>query len=280
MRRAAPRIGAAACVALLAAVPLVVSPAAAYASVRTAATKKPPTGEIRVVMVYAPPDGSSPSIVVTDDTAATSPSARKSRKKPTSLLTAGFGDVTDFTKVPAGHTLRLAPSDATDPNTGIFIDPLKKGDELTLVPYATDTDPDQSGLQMLTIVEHGKRRDAGDVAEWPQVDSSKATLMYFAGGLLSVVDSFGGFVVTPGTGCLESTDADAQDTGVGGNIPAYYTVDGGSVDVGVADTGGCTGPVVIGPETVDATAGARVVLIPYGKSTSDLQLLVLPVATP
>ena len=188
--------------------------------------------------------------------------------------------MTDFTKVPTGHTLRLAPDDAEDKNTGIFIDPLKKGDKLTLVPYATDTDPEEFGLQMLTIVEHGKRQGAGDVVEWPKVDSTKATLMMFPGAMLSVSDTFGGYLVTPGVGCLEAADPDEQDLGVGGNIPAFYVTDEQSVDVGLADIGGCTGEVVIGPETVDVSAGDRVALFPYGTSDTDLQLLVLPVGTP
>ena len=263
-------------IALFAAAAMATAPTPAVAATK----KSPSTGQIRVVMVYAPPDGSAPAIVVTDETASsTSSSSSSSKKKPKPLLTAEFGDVTDFTKVPTGHTLRLAPDDAEDENSGLFIDPLKKGDKLTLVPYATDTDPEQSGLQMLTIVEHGKRRSAGDVAEWPKVDSTKATLMMFPGALLSVSDNFAGYLVTPGVGCVEAADPDEQDLGVGGNIPAFYVVDEGSVDVGLADTG-CTAEVVIGPETVDASAGDRVALIPYGTSESDLQLLVLPVATP
>ena len=273
--RTRPFVASLSCVALLAAGAITAAPTPAVAATK----KSPSTAQIRVVMVYAPPDGSAPAIAVFDDTASSGSSSSSSKKKPKPLLTAEFGDVTDFTKVPTGHTLRLAPDDAEDENSGLFIDQLKKGDKLTLVPYATDTDPEDFGLQMLTIVEHGKRRKAGDVAEWPKVDSTKATLMMFPGAMLSVADNFAVYVVTPGTGCLEAADPDEQDLGVGGNIPAFYVVDEGSVDVGLADIG-CTDEVIIGPEPLDASAGDRVALIPYGTSDTDAQLLVLPVDTP
>jgi hypothetical protein len=132
---------------------------------------------------------------------------------------------------------------------------------------------------VLTIVEAGKRRKAGDVAEWPKVEGSRATVMLFPGALLSIADVVAGFLVTPGEGCAECVDPDDQDSGTGGNIPAYYVTDPGSVELGLSDTG-CDGAPIIGPETVDAAAGDRVALIPYGTSLSDLSLLVVPVDRP
>jgi hypothetical protein len=245
-----------------------VAPTAAAADV-AAASKKPSAAEVRVVELYAPPDGSQPTIVLVDSQGAVG------KKKPKPLIEAGFGDVSDFTKVPTGHTLQLGPSGE---KSGIFIDPLKKGDRITVIPYASSDDPDQSGLQMLTIVERGKRQKAGDVVEWPKVSNSRATLMFFPGALLSIVPDFGGYVVIPGEGCAENVDASAQGTGTGGNIPEFFVVDEGSLNVGISDSG-CDAQPSIGPETVDATAGDRVALVPYGTSATDLQLLVLPVGS-
>jgi hypothetical protein len=103
--------------------------------------------------------------------------------------------------------------------------------------------------------------------------------MLFPGALLSIADVVAGFLVTPDGACAEAVDADEQDSGVGGDIPAFYVVDPGSVDLGLTD-GGCTTAPIIGPETVDATAGGRVALIPYGTSLTDLNLLVVPVDRP
>lgn len=235
--------------------------------------KRKPAAEIRIVELYAPPDGSQPSIVLIDN------KATSGKRKPKPLLEAEFGEVTEFRKVPTGHQLRLAPSDLQGTTGSLFIDPLKKGDRLTLIPYASSDDPEQSGLGMFTIVEHGKRRKAGDVAEWPKVSSSRATLMVFPGGVLSVVPNTGFFLVTPGTGCLENEDPSRQESGSGGNVPAFYLVDPGAVEVGLT-VDGCNGSPVAGLETVDASAGDRIVLLPHGASPTDLSLLVLPVDKP
>jgi hypothetical protein len=243
------------------------TPAAAHVG---AASKKPAFAEVRVVHMYAPAAGSEPTLVVVDNQASVG------KKKPKPLIEAEFGDVTDFTKVPTGHTLRIG---LADDNSGIFIDPLKKGDRITVIPFATSDDPEETGFQMETIVERGKRQKAGDLAEWPKIPSGRATLMMFPGPLLSVAPDFGGFLVTPGEGCVETVDPSDQGLGVGGTIPAFYVVDAGSVDVGLAD-GGCDATADIGPETVDASAGDRIAVIPYGTSADDLQLLVLPVDTP
>jgi hypothetical protein len=266
----ARRVTVGAGITVLACISTAITPFA-FAAPAAAAGKKPSVAEIRVVEVYAPPDGSEPTIVVVDSQASAT------KKKPKPLLSAEFGDVTDFTKVPTGRSLKLGPDD--DADSGIFIDPLKKGDRITVIPYATSDDLEDTGMQMLTIVERGKRQKAGDVVEWPKVSSTQATLMFFPGALLSVLPQFGGYLVTPGVGCVENADPSHQDFGVGGNIPAYYVVDEGSVDVGLAGLG-CDAEVVIGPETVDASAGDRIALIPYGTSADDVQLLVLPVATP
>jgi hypothetical protein len=251
---------------VLACVSTAVAPTAAGVA---AASKKPSVAEVRVVELYAPPGGSQPPIVLVDSQAVIG------KKKPKPLIKADFGDVSDFTKVPTGHTLQLGPSGE---KSGIFIDPLKKGDRITVIPYATSDDPTESGLQMLTIVEHGKRQKAGDVVEWPKVSNTRATLMFFPGALLSIVPDFGGYVVVPGKGCAENVEASEQDTGTGGNIPVFFAVDAGSVDVGVSDSG-CDAQPSIGPETVDAAAGDRIALVPYGTSATDLQLLVLPVGS-
>jgi hypothetical protein len=264
----ARRVTVGAGVIALACISTAIAPLAVAAP--AAASKKPSVAEIRVVALYAPPDGSQPDVVVVDS------SSSSSKKKPKPLVTAAFGAVTGFTKVPTGRTLGIGPSDQ---ESGILIDPLKKGDRITVVPYATSDDPEQSGMQMLTIVERGKRQKAGDVVAWPKVASAKATLMLFPGPLLPVLPEFGGFLVVPGEGCAESADSSSQDSGVGGSIPAFYVVDEGSVDVGLTDEG-CDGDVVIGPETIDVTAGQRIALIPYGTSADDVQLLVLPVAKP
>jgi len=262
------RVAMGASITVLACVSTAVAPAAVAAST-TAASKKPSSAEIRVVQVYAPPDGSQPTIAVVDGQALVG------KKKAKPLLEAEFGDVSDYTKVPTGHTLQLGPSGE---DSTLFIDPLKKGDRLTFVPYATSDDSSHSGLQMLTIVERGKRQKAGDVAEWPKVPSSQTTLMFFPAALMSIAPDFGGYVVVPGTGCAQDVDKSAQGTGTGGNIPEFFVVDAASTDVGVSDSG-CDGTPTIGPETVDASAGDRIALIPYGTSTSDLQLLVLPVGS-
>ena len=263
------RVAMGASFTVLACMSAAVAPTSVAAGV-AAASKTSPVAEIRVAALYAPPDGSQPTVVVVDSQAAPG-----SNKKPKPLVQADFGDVSDFAKVPTGHYLQLAPSGE---KSGLTINPLKKGDRLTLVPYATSDDPSESGLQMLTIVEDGKRQAAGDVAEWPKVSSSRATLMFFPAALLSVLPDFGGYVVIPGTGCADSVDPSDQDTGTGGNIPVFYVVDPGSIDVGVSDDG-CDGTATIGPETIDATAGDRIALFPYGTSASDLQLLVLPVGS-
>ena len=202
--------------------------------------------------------------------------ASPGKKQPKPLIEAEFGDVSEFTKVPTGNTLRLGLADDA---SGIFIDPLKKGDRITVIPFATSSDPDSSSFQMETIVERGKRQKTGDVAEWPKVSKARATLMMFPGPLLSVAPDSGVFLVAPGAGCVESADPPDQDLGVGGTIPAFYVVDAGAVDVGLADQG-CDAAADIGPETIDAAAGDRIALIPYGTSEDDLQLLVLPVDTP
>jgi hypothetical protein len=236
-----------------------------------ATSKKSTAAEIRVVNAYAPPDGSQPSIVVVDSQASFG------KKKPKPLVETDFGEVSEFTKVPVGHSLKLSPSD--DEDTSIFIDALKKGNRLTVIPFATDDDPDQSSMQMETIVERGKRQKTGDTADWPKVPSTRATLMMFPGPLLSVLGDTGVFVVTPGTGCVEPADPNDEGSGIGGTIPGFYVVDEGSVEVGLTEES-CDATPTIGPETVDASAGDRIAIIPYGTSTDDLQLLVLPVGTP
>jgi hypothetical protein len=260
------RVAMGAPITVLACVSMAVAPAAVGAS-STAASKKPSSAEIRVVQVYAPPDGSQPTITVVDSQASTG------KKKPKPLLDSEFGEVSDFIKVPTGHSLQLG---ASGEDSTLFIDPLKKGDRLTLIPYATSDDPTESGMQMLTIVERGKRQKAGDVAEWPKVPSSQATVMFFPAALMSIDPDFGGYVVVPGTGCAQDVDESAQGTGTGGNVPEFFVLDATSTDVGISDSG-CDGSPTIGPETVDASAGDRIALIPYGTSTSDLQLLVLDV---
>lgn len=264
------RVSLGASITVLACMLTALAPSAAAAHVTTA-SKKPAAAEIRVVQMYAPPDGSQPSIVVVDSQASFG------KKKPKPLIEAEFGEVSDFTKVPTGHSLRLNPSD--DEKTAIFINALKKGDRITVIPFATSDDPDQFSLQMETIVEHGKRTKTGDTADWPKVSKTRATLMMFPGPLLSVLGDSGVFVVTPGEGCVEPADPADEGSGIGGTVPGFYVIDEGSVEVGLTEES-CDATPTIGPETVDASAGDRIAVIPYGTSTDDLQLLVLPVDTP
>jgi hypothetical protein len=234
-------------------------------------SKKSSAAEIRVVNGYAPPDGSQPTIIVIDNQASIG------KKKPKPVVETEFGEVSAFTKVPTGHALKIGPSD--DTQTTIFIDALKKGDRITVIPFATSDNPDQSSMQMETIVERGKRAKTGDTADWPKVSKTRATVMMFPGPLLSVLPETGVFVVVPGEGCAESADPSDQDSGIGGTIPGFYVIDAGSVELGLSTTS-CDDAPEIGPETVDASAGDRIALIPYGTSADDLQLLVLPVGTP
>jgi hypothetical protein len=259
-------LGAAlACELVLAGAPVAATPSAAPA-------KKVSTAELRVVHVYAPPGAEPPAMTLVDS------QVFDKKNQPKKLATFEYGDVSEFVKVPAGHSLQLVPED--DPDSGLFLQPLTKKARLTIIPFATSDDPEESGLQQLVIVERGKQQAGGDVADWPDVTSGKATVMMFNGALMPVFGSdFAGYLVTPGAGCLESADPSQQDTGTGGTIPAYYVVDPSSVEVALSETG-CDATPIVGPESVTAAADDRVAIVPYGTSADDLQLLVLPVATP
>ena len=78
----------------------------------------------------------------------------------------------------------------------------------------------------------------------------------FPGPLLSVAPDFGGFLVAAGAGCVGSVDPSDQDLGVGGTIPAFYVVDAGAVEVGLADAD-CGAAADIGPEQVVYASGDR-----------------------
>jgi hypothetical protein len=251
---------------------LALASAPATSAPSSAPSKKVTTAELRVAHVYAPPD-SEPAAMTLVDT-----QVFNKKNQPKELATFDYGEVSDFVKVPAGHSLKLVPED--DPDSGLFLQPLAKKARLTIVPFATSDDPAESGLQQLVIVERGKQQAGGDVADWPDVASGKATLMMFNGALMPVFGTdFAGFLVTPGAGCLESADPSQQDTGTGGTIPAFYVVDPGAVDVGLSEDG-CDAAPIVGPESVTAAADDRVAIVPYGTSADDVQLLVLPVATP
>ena len=259
-------VGAAlACVVMLAGAPAIATP-------RSAPGKKVATAELRVAELYAPPEAEPPSMTLVDT------QVFNKKNEPKELATFDYGEVSDFVKVPAGHSLQLVSED--DPDSGLFLQPLKKKARLTIIPFATSDEPDESGLQQLTIVERGKQPQGGDVADWPDVASGEATLMMFNGALLPVFGTdFAGYLVTPGAGCLENADPGQQDVGTGGTVPAYYVVAPGAVEVALSETG-CDAAPIVGPESVTAADDDRIAIVPYGESADDLQLLVLPVATP
>ncbi|TMK61263.1 MAG: hypothetical protein E6G60_11665 [Actinobacteria bacterium] len=237
-----------------------------------AAARKKGTAQVRVVNLYAPPDTEPPTLVVLDA------QVLPGKKAPKPLVETEFGDASEFATVPVGHQLKLGPK--ADISKGLFIDPLKKKVRLTLIPFATSTDPSNTSMQWLQIVERGKRDVTGDTADWPDAPSGKATVMVFPGALLSVLgDTFATNVISPGAGCLQNSDESQQDSGFGGTIPEYFFVDPGSIEVALTDQG-CAGAAAIGPATVDAADGDRIAVLPYGTSADHLQLMVLQVATP
>jgi hypothetical protein len=103
-------------------------------------------------------------------------------------------------------------------------------------------------------------------------------------GSLQYVQKDGAWVagVAGNTTCLKANgDTDSTRTNIGGTQLVEYTVDPGSLQLGLhpADPGKCTGAPDIGPATVDAAAGSRTLVFAYGPDVQHRQLLVLPVAS-
>jgi hypothetical protein len=153
------------------------------------------------------------------------------------------------------------------------------GEVVTIVFSGTEPSSTATGLppssgSVQAFFENG---DSPAIAEPP---AGKAVVGIAATSLQSV-DQEGAWRagVSGQSGCLMAEgDTESTATNIGGTQLVSYPVDPGSLSLGLfpSDAGSCTGTPVMGPATVDASAGSRTFIFAYGVDKQNEKLLVLP----
>ena len=243
---------------------------------------KPGTQKARVRFVNLYTNSTYPAsdIEVLQGYSGTDPCGKK-------LATVPFGHASDYIDVTASDetgnwsaVAYVGGSTAKDHEIITQSETWKGGEQVTITFEGAEPAPglppssggDQAFFETST---------SGD-ASLPAV-AGKAVLGIAATSLQYVVKD-GAWVagVTGQAGCLKAVgDSSGITTNIGGTQLVQYTVDPGSLPVGLYPSvpGKCAGAPAIGPVTIDAAAGSRTLVFAYGSDAQHEKLLVLPIAS-
>jgi hypothetical protein len=235
---------------------------------------------VRFVNFFTNATYPSSSIDVYAGSSATDPCGKK-------LATVPFGGASDYVDVTAlddsGSWNAVAyVADSTDDQHKIIEqgETWAGGEAVTIVfagtePSSMDTGLPPSSGSVQAFFENG---DSPAIAEPP---AGKAAVGNAATSLQSGdPEGAGRAGVTGQSGCLMAEgDTESTAMNIGGTQLVAYPVDPGSLSLGLfpSDAGSCTGTPVMGPATIDATAGSRTFVFAYGVDKQDEKLLVLPI---
>jgi hypothetical protein len=231
---------------------------------------------IRLVNVWAEPGKLGPNVRLRVYGDTESPS----------LVEAAPGEVTDFVAIPrasfgeGGETLEVISADAPADENGIILDGANPGDRITVIAHAAGS-VENVGLATKTTWDAGGPTGG---LPWPSTPPDKATLMVYPGALMLLPDEVSGVALATTDGaCLIDAESGQEETGGwGGNIEKYFALDAGSTEIGVAGfpRGHCEQEPTMGTVTVEASAGQRIALIPWGTGADEIALLLVDMGTP
>lgn len=237
---------------------------------------------VRFVNLFTNATYPSSAVDVYQGSSATDPCGKK-------LATVPFGSASEYVDVSAlsesgSWTATAYVAGSTDDQHKIIDqgETWNGGEVVTIVfsgsEPSTDTGLPPSSGSVQAFFENG---DSPAIAAPP---TGKAAVG-IAATSLQHVDKDGSWRagVSGQSGCLKAEgDTDSTTTNIGGTQLVSYTVDPGSLNLGLfpSDPGDCTGTPAIGPTTVDAAAGSRTFVFAYGVDKQSEKLLVLPLEGP
>jgi hypothetical protein len=195
------------------------------------------------------------------------------------------GQVGQFVAIPKAQfgdsaaTLEVIPATAGAEERGISIQGFNAGDRVTVAAHGNLQDG-TVGLAIHTTWEVGEPALG---LPWPSIAPEKAILMVYPGALMTLPDADAGVALAKADGtCLTKDNGEQETGGFGGNVEQYYALDAGSTELDVAASPGasCQLEPDIGTVTINAAAGQRVALLPWGQGKGQIQLLVIDMGTP
>ena len=230
---------------------------------------------IRLVNVWAEPGKLGPSVRLRVFGDAASPA----------LAEAAPGEVGEFVTVPKAKfgdnaaVLEVIPATAGAADRGISIQGFNAGDRVTVFAHGNK----QDGAVALAVHTTWETGEPAFGLPWPSIAPDKATLMVYPGALMTLPDADAGVALAKADGtCLTKDNGEQETGGFGGNVEQYYVLDAGATQLNVAAFPGsnCQLDPDVGTVTINATAGERVALLPWGQGKGHIQLLVVDMGTP
>lgn len=235
--------------------------------------------KVRFVNLFTNPTYPSSAIDVYQGYGADDPCGKK-------LASIPYGSASDYIDVTAGAqsgdwsaTAYVAGSSDKDHQIISQGETWKGGEQVTIVFAGADRQagadlPASSGSDQAFFESGGNDATLKSVP-------GKAVLGVAATSLQNVVKD-GAWVagLSGQSGCLKAAgDTESTTTDIGGTQLVQYTVDSGSLNLGLynSDPGKCTGTPAIGPAAFDAAADSRTFVFAYGPDAQHLKLLVLPI---
>ena len=231
--------------------------------------------QVRIVNLFVPAEGTpGPVEVLAGYTAA---------EGATPVASIPFGEAGEFFEPPASSDGRslfsIYPEGATaDDDRLIQVDQtIVEGDQVTLLLTSSE---DLEGSRTGSIQLYFERTGAdsnGQASVVEPAPDGKALVLGNASAIGALGGDTSGFTYgVPGVGCLE--DEDPSATLVGGTSTLRYPVDPGEVEVAAYafDDNDCSADPVVGPATVELEAGSSAYVFVYGTSSTDRDLLVVP----
>lgn len=231
---------------------------------------------IRLVNIWAEPGKLGPSVRLRVFHDTDSPP----------LAEAAPGQVGQFVAIPKAQfgdnaaTLEVIPATAGPNDRGISIQGFNAGDRVTVVAHGN---PQQGTIGLGTNTTWEKGEPAFGLP-WPLTASDKAILMVYPGALQTLPERDAGVALANADGtCLTKDNGEQETGGFGGNVEQFYVLNAGATQLKVAAfpaSGSCKLEPDVGTVTINATAGQRVALLPWGQGAGQIQLLVVDMGTP